>query len=305
MKRLRPQIMKKGKRKWQTIIKLLLFTGLLSYQSNAMAKAETDDYTIETVKWDKVPAENREAIEQLFADMTLVPDGEEVKKFYISTHDVQKSLWNALMVTADSLPVDNISSSDIQKFITQLRKQTGKRFRLPTETERLWAAECQLIDTIADAANNLGKGFYLALDTIGKSVKKMLVITATDGTLTRYLLENVPQVKIEGGYLRILAGRASVSLPLERLQHMHYEIIKDEATAIEEIVVNKEKTGSEHIDFSNLPADATISIYTLDGKLINNIRPTEGKTLSLMLGSLRSGVYLVKVNDVTYKIQKP
>ena len=66
-----------------------------------------------------------------------------------------------------------------------------------------------------------------------------------------------------------------------------------------------EKAGREHIDFSNLPAGAAISIYTLDGKQLYSHRPAEGKTLSLPLSSLQSGIYLVKVNDVTYKIQKP
>ena len=66
-----------------------------------------------------------------------------------------------------------------------------------------------------------------------------------------------------------------------------------------------EKGGSERIDFSNLPADASVSIFTLDGKQLYSVRPGQGKNLSLPLGSLQSGIYLVKVNDVTYKIQKP
>ena len=146
----------------------------------------------------------------------------------------------------------------------------------------------------------------LATDTVDRAEAKMLVITATDGTQTKYLLSDMPRVRIEKPYLVIEADGAMVSLPLERLQHMHYEKATDDATAIEEIVVADEKTGScEHIDFSNLPADANVSIYTTDGKLLYNLRPTQGKTLSLPLGSLQSGIYLVKVNDVTYKIQKP
>ncbi|MBR6139954.1 MAG: T9SS type A sorting domain-containing protein, partial [Prevotella sp.] len=101
------------------------------------------------------------------------------------------------------------------------------------------------------------------------------------------------------------SGMASVSLPLENLQHMHYEKATDEATAIGDIKVFDEKGGSERIDFSNLPADASVSIYTLDGKQLYSVRPGQGKNLSLPLGSLQSGIYLVKVNDVTYKIQKP
>lgn len=317
-------------------VKTMMLAALLAVAPlGAVAQGYAESYPTQTVKWDKVPVENREVIEQLFSEMTLVPEGEGVKKFYISTHEVQESLWTALMGvkepevggdgddtiggdievalgrrhysdgTTGGKMKDTASVADIQQFITLLRKQTGKRFRLPTEAERKWAAECQLIDTIADAADLSGKGFHLALDTIAKAEQKMLVITATDGTTTKYLLEGMPQVRIEKPYLVISSGGASVSMPLEQLQHIHYEKATDEATAIGEIVKPGEKAGREHIDFSNLPADAAVSIYTTDGKLLYSAKATRGKSLSLPLGSLQSGIYLVKVNDVTYKIQKP
>ena len=323
--------------KLKTLWAVLLFA---ASAFGAWAQSDAGSYPIESVRWDKVPTENREVIEQLFADMVLVPESGEVKKFYISTHEVQSGLWAALMpneiVVAgpDSgqtsisgggrrnslwhapMPYpksdigggrvkDTASVEEIQQFISLLRGQTGKRFRLPTEAERKWAAQCELIDTIADAADSIGKGFHLALDTIAKAEPKMLVVTAMDGTTTKYLLDGMPQVRIEKPYLVISSGMASVSLPLENLQHMHYEKATDEATAIGEIKVFDEKGGSERIDFSNLPADASVSIFTLDGKQLYSVRPGQGKNLSLPLGSLQSGIYLVKVNDVTYKIQKP
>ena len=312
-------------------MKLKLFLAVLLLAASACgawAQSGVEGYPIESVKWDKVPTENREVIEQLFADMVLVPDGEGVKKFYITMHEVPQNLWAALMpkaeapvdslvidslltgelpidsIASDTLKVDTASLEDIQTFISLLRGQTGKRFRLPTEVERKLAAKFELIDTIADAEDKSGKGFHLALDTIAKAEQKMLVVTAMDGTQTKYLLEGMPQVKIEKPYLVISSGGASVSLPLEDLKHMHYAKTTDEATAIEDINVLDEKGGSERIDFSNLPADANVSIYTLDGKLVQALRPN-GRALSLPLGSLQSGVYVVKVNDVTYKIQKP
>lgn len=313
-----------------TSIKVMMLVALMAFApQGALAQNVADSYPVETVRWDNVPAENREMMEQLFADMVLVPESEGVKKFYISAREVQESLWAALMPkeqaaadsividsllmgevptaaeVSDTLKVDAVNSTAIQQFITLLHKQTGKRFRLPTDAERLLAAQSELIDTIADADDKSGKGFHLALDTLAKSEPKMLVITATDGTTTKYLLEGMPQVRIDKPYLVISSGMASVSLPLENLQHMHYEKATDEATAIGEIKAFDEKGGSERIDFSNLPAGAAVSIYTTDGKLLYNHRPAQGKTLSLPLDALQSGIYLVKVNDVTYKIQKP
>ena len=330
-----------GKRSLASLKAMMLLALMACAPFELKAQSDADSYPIESVRWDKVPAENREVIEQLFTDMILVPDGEGVKKFYISTKEVQEGLWTALMRDATTVGVnytgsgtgeggdgkvdlntdddftvkeyvlqseavnDSISSADIQQFISLLRKQTGKRFRLPTEAERKWAAQCQLIDTIADATDSIGKGFHLALDTLAKAEPKMLVVTAMDGTQTKYLLEGTPQVRIEKPYLMVSNGKASIGLLLENLQNMHYEKATEEATAIEEIKVFDEKGSHERIDFSNLPAGANVSIYTLDGKQLYSVRPGQGKNLSLPLGSLQSGIYLVKVNDVTYKIQKP
>lgn len=284
---------------------LILLAAMACAPLEATAQSNANSYPMETVRWDNVPAENREMIEQLFADMILVPEGGEVKKFYISLHDVQKSLWVALMGGDVATTKSYVTDPEVEQFISILRKQTGKRFRTLTKEERYRAMEEMLIVEAFDIVDSLGKGFRLALDTIAKAEQKMLVITATDGTQTKYLLEGMPRVNIEKPYLVISSDGASVSLPLEQLQHIHYEKATDEATAIEEIKMLDERNSSERIDFSNLPAGATASIYTTDGKLLYNLRPTQGKTLSLPLGSMQSGIYLVKVNDVTYKIQKP
>ena len=338
---MKQQTTRLGKRSLASLKAMVLLALVALAPFGAWAQSDAEGYPMETVRWDKIPVENREVIEQLFADMILVPEGGGVKKFYISTHEVQQNLWVALMRSADAetyqevftgtgnfdgfgdsssggggrqMPhydvsggrvKDTASVADIQTFISLLRKQTGKRFRLPTEAERLLAAQSQLIDTIADATDSIGKGFHLALDTIAKAERKMLVITATDGTQSKYLLDEMPRVNIEKPYLVITAGMSSISLPLEKLQHMHYEKATEEATAIGEIKAFDEKDSRDRIDFSNLPADANVSIYTLDGKQLYNFRPSQGRSLSLPLNSLQSGIYLVKVNDVTYKIQKP
>ena len=131
---------------------LLMLVALMAFAPlGALAQNDADSYPIESVRWDKVPAENREVMEQLFADMVLVPEGEGVKKFYISAHEVQSGLWTALM--GEKEPVisgpgqitigevgecvklyadgttggeskDTASVADIQQFITLLRKQT-------------------------------------------------------------------------------------------------------------------------------------------------------------------------------------
>lgn len=305
---------------------MLLAALLLLAPLQAMADGDTG-YPMGTVKWDKVPAESRTLIEALFANLQLVPEGEGVKKFYITANEINTSLWRALMgiplagegettigggtelaprrtdATEGHPFKDSASVSEMHAFIDSLRQMTGKRFRLPTEAERKWAATSQLIDTIADAADLSGKGFHLVLDTIGKASAKVLVVTTMDGTQSTYYLNGLPRVTVEKPYLVVQTATTQISFELNQLKRMHYEAAPPLPTAIERVESQKEDS-REQINFSNLPADAAVSVFTLDGKQLYS-RPADHHSLSLPLATLKSGVYLVKVNGVTYKIRKP
>ena len=67
--------------------------------------------------------------------MVTLPD------FYMAETEVTQGLWYEVMGTNpsffqgdDSLPVDNVSWNDGQKFVKKLSEMTGASFRLPTET---------------------------------------------------------------------------------------------------------------------------------------------------------------------------
>lgn len=66
--------------------------------------------------------------------------------YYIGKTEVTQALWKAVMGInpsnhkGDNLPVECVSWSDCQKFISKLNAVTGKNFRLPTEAEWEFAA---------------------------------------------------------------------------------------------------------------------------------------------------------------------
>ena len=69
-----------------------------------------------------------------------------LSSYYIGQTEVTQALWTAVMgnnpssFKGDNLPVEQVSWEDCQTFIGKLNGLTGKRFRLPTETEWEYAA---------------------------------------------------------------------------------------------------------------------------------------------------------------------
>jgi formylglycine-generating enzyme required for sulfatase activity len=68
------------------------------------------------------------------------------KDFYIGKYEVTQAQWEAVMdnnpsgFIDDSFPVETVGWDDVQAFISQLNKTTGKNYRLPTEAEWEYAA---------------------------------------------------------------------------------------------------------------------------------------------------------------------
>ena len=70
-----------------------------------------------------------------------------VDDFYMGKYEVTQGQWKAIrgdnpsqFQAGANYPVEQVSWSDVQEFITKLNKQTGSAYRLPTEAEWEYAA---------------------------------------------------------------------------------------------------------------------------------------------------------------------
>ena len=79
-------------------------------------------------------------------EMVYVEGTGRIGSFYIGKYEITQAQWTAIMgnnpsiTKGDRYPVENVSWSDAQAFITKLSQMTGRRYRLPTESEWAYAA---------------------------------------------------------------------------------------------------------------------------------------------------------------------
>ena len=119
--------------KYQPIITIVLFFNFFVQNTYSQSKENGQTY-------------NPDGIEMVYVDSGKI-GRYAVKGFYIGKYEVTQKQWEAVMgdnqskIKGDSLPMGNVSWEDVQEFFARLNKQTGKNYRLPTETEWEYAAK--------------------------------------------------------------------------------------------------------------------------------------------------------------------
>ncbi len=132
-----------------------------------------------------------------------------------------------------------------------------------------------------------------------------LIVKTKDGAQTTFVLQDKPRVTFEGTDLKVVSDKETVAFALADV--LRFEYVKKDALGIDEDVVDP--TGVSYqggvLVISQLRQGASVAVYTLDGKLLRQLTASHSGTYRLNLSALPTGLYLVKADNVTYKITKP
>ena len=135
---------------------------------------------------------------------------------------------------------------------------------------------------------------------------KTLVVLTKDGAKTEFLLGDNPKVLFKGKDLRITSAKADVTYALADILRFTY--VNTNPTGINELAEMDDPTEVSYQDgtlvLSQLKEGAVVGVYSLDGKLVQQLRAGHRGTYRLSLSSLPKGVYIVKADTITYKIMK-
>ena len=134
--------------------------------------------------------------------------------------------------------------------------------------------------------------------------KTNLVVWAKDGTQVAYALAKEPELTFTETDLIISTYDVEVNYSLENVDRITYE--SSETVSIMNLQTGKSsfRLDSESLLFPALSVNSTVSLYSINGTLVFNKTIQTAGEYSFPLSGLNSGVYLVKVNGLTYKILK-
>lgn len=135
--------------------------------------------------------------------------------------------------------------------------------------------------------------------------KNALIVLTKDKALHQFLLSDKPTVTFEGNNLKVKVSKNTATFALTDVIRFNYK--KVDPTGIDEPVAEPTELGFEDgvLVISNIKAGTIVSVFTLDGKPIRQMKPARTGTYRLNLSQLPSGVYVVKAGTITYKIAKP
>ena len=131
-----------------------------------------------------------------------------------------------------------------------------------------------------------------------------LVVWQRDGEKVFFDLAERPKTTFEGTNMIISTSTMTVNYPLDRVLRFTYEL---KSSGIENANISKSiriaQNGND-LFLENLHQGTRIQFFSTDGRLLSSNVSDGRKTIVISLSSYPSGVYIVKADDITYKIMK-
>lgn len=145
---------------------------------------------------------------------------------------------------------------------------------------------------------------FVSYNIMAQENNTQLVVWAKDGTKVAYMLSEKPKITFTETDMVITANDIEVNYALENMVRFTYEL--NDNTAIRNIESDEVsiKLDGESLLFSDLKANSSIAIYALNGTLVLKKTIRQDGEYAFSISNLNTGVYMVNVNSLTYKIVK-
>lgn len=143
----------------------------------------------------------------------------------------------------------------------------------------------------------------LAVLYSGSSSAQRLVIWQKDGSKVNFDLNERPKTTFTAEDLIITTATAAISYPLAIIQRYTYE---GGALSVQNVKADGIRIShkGDNVIVKGLTNGKSITVYSIDGKQLKTKRSDGSDCFTLSLANLPLGVYMIKADEITYKILK-
>lgn len=147
---------------------------------------------------------------------------------------------------------------------------------------------------------------FFCLSLLAKAEDKLthIIVWAKDGTRVAYALDKEPMITFSETDMIIATKDIEVNYALENMDRITYG--DSNASGIRNINSGEPiyRWDGEALIFPSLVCNSTVSLYSLNGMMVFTENIKESGEYFFSLSNLNTGIYVVKVNNITYKLIK-
>lgn len=133
--------------------------------------------------------------------------------------------------------------------------------------------------------------------------RTQLVLWTKDGIKVAYALSERPKITFTESELIVETNCVEINYDLKKMLRFTYENVT--STDITDLKSNGIfRFQNNALVFPALPTNSTISVYTLNGILVFQKTVQTAGEYAFSISNLNTGIYLINVNGLTYKILK-
>ena len=133
--------------------------------------------------------------------------------------------------------------------------------------------------------------------------KNTLVISLTNGSLHTFRLSEKPIITLPDGYV-VVNGSAETTYLQSEVEKFYFVDIPDGIDSVNEDNVTFNYRDGENVQISGLKENTSISVATLDGKILFTQKCDKSGKATISLGSHSQGVYIISFGGRSIKIKK-
>lgn len=143
---------------------------------------------------------------------------------------------------------------------------------------------------------------FSVLNVFAEEQEKQLVVWNKDGSKVAYSLGETPKITFSTDQVLIESNEVLITYPLEKLLRFTYEI--SDNTSIENVTNDQMcfQYNKDSFRFHGLKENSNVSIYAMNGTLIFRKNIEKNCDFIYPISHLKSGVYIVDINGLSYKI---